>query len=61
MTVNTSKGKVPHIYKELIRRIITFEYKKLLLLKSLQNKVKTNIAITKQNKTSQTYYIPGAF
>ena len=61
MTVNTSKGKVPHIYKELIRRIITFEYKKLLLLKSLQNKVKTNIAITKQNKTSQTYYMPGAF
>ena len=57
MTVQTSKGKVRHIYKELIRRIITFEYEKLLLLKSPQNKVAPNIAITKQNKTSQAYHI----
>ena len=57
MTVETSKGKVPHIYKEIIRRIITFEYEKLPLLKSSENKVASNIAITKQNKASQTYRI----
>ena len=56
ITVETTKGKVPHIYKELIR-IITFEYEKLLLLKSPQNKVTSNIAIIKQNKTSQIYHI----
>ena len=48
MTVQTSKGKVPYIYKELIRRIMTFEYEKVLV---------SNIVITKQNKASQTYYI----
>ena len=37
MMVKTSEGKVKQIYKELIRRIIKFEYEKLLLLKSLQN------------------------
>ena len=37
MTVKTSKDKVPHIYKELIRRMIRFKYEKLLLLKSPQN------------------------
>ena len=37
MTVQTSKWKVPHTYKELIRRIMTSEYEKLLLLKSPQN------------------------
>ena len=57
MTVQTSKSKVPHIYKKLIRRIITFKYEKLLLLKSSPNKVASTIAITKQNKTSQTYHI----
>ena len=57
MTVQTSKGKVQHIYEELIRIIITFEYEKLLLLKSPQNKVASNIANTKQNKTSKTYHI----
>ena len=36
MILQTSRGKVPHIYKELIRRIIT---------KSPQNKVASNIAI----------------
>ena len=55
MTVQTSKGKVPYTYKELIRRIMTFKYEKLLLLKSIQNKVALNIVITKQNKASQTY------
>ena len=48
MTVQTSKGKVPYIYKELIRRIMTFEYEKVLV---------SNIVITKQNIASQTYYI----
>ena len=57
IAVQTSKGKVQHIYKELIKRIITFEYENMLLLKSPQNKVASNIAITKQNKTSQTYHI----
>ena len=48
MTVQTSKGKVPYIYKELIRRIMIFEYEKVLV---------SNIVITKQNIASQTYYI----
>ena len=30
MTVQTSKGKVTHTYKVLIRRITPFEYEKLL-------------------------------
>ena len=51
------EGKVPYIYKELIRRIITFEYEKLLLLKSTQNKVTSNFMITKRNKASKTYHI----
>ena len=38
MTVKT-KGKVKHISKELIIRIIKFEFEKLLLLKSPQNNV----------------------
>ena len=29
MTMQTSKGKVPHTYKKLISRITTFEYEKL--------------------------------
>ena len=52
MKVQTSKGKVPHIYKDLISRIMAFEYEKLLLLKSMENKVASNIVITKQNKSS---------
>ena len=48
MTVQTSKGKVPYIYKKLIRRIMIFEYEKVLV---------SNIVITKQNKASQTCYI----
>ena len=54
MTVQTSKGKVPHIYKELFRRIMRFEYENLLLVKSTQNKVASNIAITKHKNASQT-------
>ena len=57
MAVQTSKSKVPHIYKEVIRTIITFEYEKLLLLKSPQNNVESKMAITKQNKTRQTHDI----
>ena len=52
MTVQISKGKAPHIYKELIRKIVTF------LLKSPQNKVVSNIVITgKKEKTTQTHHI----
>ena len=36
---------------------MTFEYEKLLLLKSTQNKVASYIVITKQNKASETYHI----
>ena len=36
---------------------MTFEYKNLLLLKSPQNNVVSNIVITEQNKASQTYHI----
>ena len=41
---------------------MTFEYEKLLLLKSPQNKEASNIVVIKKNqkKTSQTY-ISGAF
>ena len=45
----TSKVKVPHTHKELIRRI-TFEYVKLLQLKWPQNKVTSNIATTEKKK-----------
>ena len=37
---------------------MTFEYENLLLLKSPQNKVASNIAITEKNKVSPTY-MPG--
>ena len=50
MMVQTSKVKVPNTYKELIRRFVTFEYEKLLLSKSSQNKVASNIAITGKKK-----------
>ena len=46
MSVQTSKRKVLHTCKELIRKIMTFEYEELLLLKSPQNKVTSNIVIT---------------
>ena len=46
MTVQISKGKVPHTRKELIRIITKFEYEKLLLLKLPQNKVASKIKMT---------------
>ena len=46
MILQTSKLKVPHIHKELIRRIKTFEREKLLLLKLPLNKNVLNIVIT---------------
>ena len=46
MMVQTSKVKVPHTYKKLIRRFVTFEYEKVLLSKSSQNNVASNITIT---------------
>ena len=52
----TSKGKVPLTYKELIRRIMTFEYEKLILFKPPQNKVASNIATTKKNKAASLIY-----
>ena len=36
---------------------MTFDYEKLLLVKSIQNKLASNIVITKQNKASKTYHI----
>ena len=36
---------------------MTFKYENLLLLKSSQNNVASNIAITEKNKASQTYHI----
>ena len=36
---------------------MTFEYENLLLLKSPQNNVASNIAIIEKNKASQTYHI----
>ena len=60
--MQTSKGKVPHIYKELIIRIIGFEYEKLLLLKSSQNRVASNISTTRKKQyKSDISYIPGVF
>ena len=48
--MQTGKRKVPHTYKELIRRITTFKYKKLL--QSLNRK-------QTKNKASISY-MPGA-
>ena len=45
-----------HIYKELIRIIMAFEYKKLLLLKSPENKVASKLRSLKK-KTKQTCHI----
>ena len=45
---------------ELIRRIMTFEYEKLLLFSSPQNKVVSDIAITVE-KNKSDIYMPGAF
>ena len=36
---------------------MTFEYENLLLLKSPQNTVASNITFTEKNKSSQTYHI----
>ena len=41
-TISICKEKVPNAYKELIRKIMTSEYEKLLLITSLQNKVTSN-------------------
>ena len=46
MMVQTSKGKAPHTCEELIRRIMKIKYEKLLLLKSPQSKVPSNIVIS---------------
>ena len=58
MTMQTNKRKLPHIYKELIRRILTFEFEKLLLLKSPQNK---GASLEKMINKSDISYMPGAF
>ena len=58
--VSTNRGKEPHTCKELIRRIMTFEYGKLLLLKLSQNitKVASNIVISgKKEKQVISRYI----
>ena len=46
---------------ELIRRIMTFEYEKLLLFSSPQNKVVSDIAITVEKNKSDISYMSGAF
>ena len=58
MTVLASKGNVPNTYKELIRRIMIFEYGELLLLKSSKNKVASDLVISgkkKENKLGISY------
>ena len=61
MIVETSKERVAHTHKELIRRIL-FEYVKLLPLKSPKNKVTSNIAIPENKKNkSHISYIPESF
>ena len=61
MIVQISKGMVPHTYKELIRRIMTFEYKNLLLIKSPQNKVASNVVTTgkKEKQVRHIIYASG--
>ena len=58
--MQTSDGKVPHTYKELIKIIMTFKLLNLLLLKSPQNNVASNIAVTEKSKAGYTYHIPGS-
>ena len=48
MTVQTSKGKAPHTCKESIRGIMASKFQKELLLKLPQNKVASNIVISKK-------------
>ena len=50
MMMQTIKGKVPCIYKELIKRIMTFECEKLLLLKTMQNKWQQILQSLKKTK-----------
>ena len=52
--MQTSKGKAPHTFKELMRRIIAFEFQKRLLLKSSQNEAASNIAISGKRKKSKS-------
>ena len=61
MKMQTSKGKVLHICKGLIRKIMTFEYEQLLLLKLSQNKVASNIMITgkKEKQVRRIMYVRG--
>ena len=61
MLVQTSKGNVPHTYKELFGRIMAFEYEKLLLLKSSQNKVTSNIAMTGERVKQVRHISQGHF
>ena len=46
MTAQSSKEKISHSYKELIRRITKFEFEKQLPLKSPKIKVAKNIVTT---------------
>ena len=56
---SVNKGKVPHTYDKLIRVTMTFQYKKLLLLKSPQNNVVSNFWPLK-NQSESNIYMPGA-
>ena len=62
MTVQITRGKARHTCKELIRRIMTFDYEKLLLLKSPHVKWHQILRSLgkKQNKPG-TSYMPGTF
>ena len=54
MTVQT--GKVAHTHNELANLMkLAFQYEKLRLLKSPQNKAASNIAITEKIKTQLRY------
>ena len=62
MMVQTRKKKVPHAQKEIIRKIITFLFAKLLLLRSPKNKRASNIVITEKKKNkSDIPYMPELF
>ena len=50
ITLQTSQEKVPRTHKELIYKIITFKSKKLLLLKSPQNKLHQILLSLEKNK-----------
>ena len=54
MTVQTSKGKAPHTYEELMRRIMIFEFQKWLLINLPQNKATSSIVISGKNKNKSS-------